>query len=151
MGLELVCELKPGDRLLRQEERKAEKNCPLKKVSSRATGFSKSLRLSAAAEYSRVFDSASRSKDNSFVVLARANSKRIARLGLAVSKKHLRLAVQRNRVKRLIRESFREHQSALAGIDIVVLTQKNTPLKSTGELRESINAHWGKIKECTKS
>jgi ribonuclease P protein component len=119
-------------------------------VSSRATGFSKSLRLNTAAEYSRVFDSASRSKDNSFIVLARANSKSVARLGLAVSKKHLRLAVQRNRVKRLIRESFREHQSALTGIDIIVLTQRNTLLKSTGELRESINAHWGKIKECTK-
>lgn len=43
-----------------------------------------------------------------------------ARLGVVVPKKGTRLAVRRNRVKRLVRESFRLHLSDLPSVDIVV-------------------------------
>ena len=41
-----------------------------------------------------------------------------------IGKKNVKLAVQRNRLKRLIRESFRHNQETLAGWDIVVIARK---------------------------
>ncbi len=47
------------------------------------------------------------------------------RLGLAVSKK-VGIAVQRNRIKRVVREFFRLHQDALfTGYDYVVIPKRN--------------------------
>jgi ribonuclease P protein component len=120
-------------------------------VSCQATAFPKSLRLTEASDYQKVFDSAYRSVDSSFLVLARQNTLSIARLGLAISKKRLRFAVQRNRIKRFVRESFRLHQEELAGIDIVVLAQKKISKKNKTELKLSIENHWGKIRKCAKS
>ena len=46
-----------------------------------------------------------------------------ARLGLAISKKQVRRAVDRSRLKRLVREAFRLHQARLAGLDLVVMAR----------------------------
>ena len=47
------------------------------------------------------------------------------RLGLAVSKK-VGIAVQRNRIKRVVREFFRLHQDAIpTGADYVVVPKRN--------------------------
>jgi ribonuclease P protein component len=42
-------------------------------------------------------------------------------LGLGIAKKHHKLAVQRNRLKRIVREAFRTH--VLQGLDVVVLSK----------------------------
>ncbi len=46
-------------------------------------------------------------------------------MGLVVSKKNVRGAVARNRVKRLIRERFRNRREQLAGADLIILARKN--------------------------
>ena len=51
---------------------------------------------------------------------ARKNRMAGARLGLVVTKKGTPKAYRRNRVKRLIRESFRHEAPTLPGVDIVV-------------------------------
>lgn len=43
------------------------------------------------------------------------------RLGLAISKKSVKLSAHRNRLKRVIRETFRQNQHALSGVDLVVM------------------------------
>ena len=43
-----------------------------------------------------------------------------ARLGLTTSKRHVPLAVGRNRIKRLIREWFRTGQEQLGAVDLLV-------------------------------
>jgi ribonuclease P protein component len=43
-----------------------------------------------------------------------------ARLGMLVTRRHAAGAVQRNRIKRCIREAFRLEQESLAGIDLLV-------------------------------
>ena len=52
-------------------------------------------------------------------VLAAPNGLDYARLGMIVPKKVVTTAVARNRVKRLLRESFRLHQAEYAGLDVV--------------------------------
>ena len=43
-----------------------------------------------------------------------------ARLGMLVSRKHSALAVERNRIKRCIREAFRLEREALGALDLLV-------------------------------
>ncbi|MEM8814186.1 MAG: ribonuclease P protein component [Pseudomonadota bacterium] len=109
-----------------------------------ATGypFRKDQRLLDQAAYGRVFKKARRSRDKCFTVLARRNTEASARLGLAISKKHCRKASARNRIKRMVRESFRLHQAELEGLDVVVLNQPAAALASNRELLDSLDAHW---------
>lgn len=104
--------------------------------------FQKHNRLSAAAEFDYVFTGAARSRDKWFTVLYRTNNKNVARLGLAIGKKNCRRAAGRNRLKRIVRESFRQHQDSLAGLDIVVLNQLAASTASNGQLFDSLERHW---------
>lgn len=104
--------------------------------------FGKQSRLLDAGAYSRVFDKATRSRDNWFTVLCRRNDLEFARLGLAISKKNCRKAAARNRIKRLVRESFRGHQAMLAGLDIVVMNKRSTADATNAALFDSLSGHW---------
>jgi ribonuclease P protein component len=95
-----------------------------------------------AESYQRVFDKAHRSRDDLFTVLSRENRNKPARLGLAISKKNCRLAVQRNRLKRVIRESFRSHKDTLGGFDFVVMCQAAASRASNKKLFDSLAEHW---------
>jgi len=56
-------------------------------------------------------------------------------LGLVIAKRFLPLAVQRNRVKRLVREGFRRSRSELPAIDIIVrLARKPDGEVSAGDV-----------------
>ncbi|WP_221774916.1 ribonuclease P protein component, partial [Citrobacter braakii] len=57
------------------------------------------------------------------LILARENGLDHPRLGLVIGKKSVKLAVQRNRLKRLMRDSFRLNQKMLAGLDIVIVAR----------------------------
>ena len=86
--------------------------------------FRKSSRLLNASDYKAVFDDAQlKASNRSVLFLARPNGMSYSRLGLVIAKKNVRLAVQRNRIKRLLRESFRAHNGS-QGIDIVVLARR---------------------------
>jgi ribonuclease P protein component len=64
------------------------------------------------------------------------------RLGLAIAKKHLKLASHRNRLKRIVRESFRHKQSDFAGVDIVVLSRPDVVKKDPIQIRSALERHW---------
>ncbi|MDH2917921.1 MAG: ribonuclease P protein component [Sideroxydans sp.] len=51
------------------------------------------------------------------------NSLAYARIGVAVSKKHFKLAVARNANKRLVREAFRNHPLSRRSFDLVVMAK----------------------------
>ena len=109
---------------------------------SSSNRFSKDNRLLDAAAYGRVFDAPSRSRDQFFTVLCRRNDGDQGRLGLAVSRKHCRRAVARNRIKRIARESFRQQQDLMAGLDVVVINQPAAANASNNELFASLEKHW---------
>jgi ribonuclease P protein component len=115
--------------------------------------FQKKNRLLDAAAYSRVFKKATRSRDKFFTVLCSDNKNEIARLGLAISKKQCKKASTRNRIKRVIRESFRRKQVELSGLDVVVINQPAAALARNSEMNESLEHHFRRcstIKQKTK-
>ncbi len=77
-----------------------------------------------------------------FTILSQENRRKGARLGLAISRKNCRLAVQRNRLKRVVRESFRSHKETLGGLDFVVMCQAAACRASNKELFASLAEHW---------
>ena len=81
---------------------------------------------------------------NIFFVL---NGKKNARLGIIASKRILPGAVQRNRIKRLIREAFRQHSIKTQQMDLVVMLRDADTKTSLGG---DLNALFTQIeKTCT--
>jgi len=112
--------------------------------------FRKENRLLNAAAFGRVFKKANRSRDKWFTVLCRSNEGELARLGLAISKKSARQATGRNRIKRIVRESFRQHQEQLAGLDIVVMNQPAADTGSNRQLFDSLTGHWNRCESAAR-
>jgi ribonuclease P protein component len=105
-------------------------------------------RLSGKAAFSRVFEQASVSSDASFRILGRLSDMSGSRLGMAVSRQVDKRAVQRNRLKRVIRESFRKHYLATqtrAPLDLVVLPRKLAVALDNKTLFEHLSRHWRRI------
>lgn len=67
------------------------------------------------------------------------------RLGVIVSKKNVRRAVGRNRFKRIVRESFRLNQTAMAGLDVVVLARGPVNKIESKALLELLEKLWAKL------
>ena len=109
--------------------------------------FRRSDRLLRAAEYRDVFKQPIRSADKFFTVLASYNGIEKPRLGLAISKKSTPKAVDRNRLKRIARESFRQHNVGSAPLDFVVLAIPGTFKADNATLFRSLSAQWKTINE----
>ncbi|MCJ7555631.1 MAG: ribonuclease P protein component [Gammaproteobacteria bacterium] len=102
-------------------------------------------RLTRPTEFSRVFRGSARSSDALFTVLARGNTFGEARLGMAISRKASGNAVERNRIKRVIRESFRMTRIGLPGVDLVVMSRTGARAADNCRLRQSLEEHWRRI------
>ena len=111
-----------------------------------STKFSKRQRLLKADDFQAIFsDPQFRASHKYLLVLAKPHcgkEKEFARLGLVIAKKHIQLAVARNRVKRLIRESFRLQQHHLRGIDAIVLARRGVDQQSNQVIFNTINKQW---------
>jgi ribonuclease P protein component len=105
----------------------------------------KCARLLKAAEFNYVFDKAVRSGDSNFTILARSGDAGCPRLGLAISKKRARLAVTRNRLKRITRESFRLNQHLIADADYIVLAGPEAGSATHTQLFQSLQIHWQRL------
>jgi len=93
-------------------------------------------------DFSRVFRQAKRTSGGGLTILTIENSVGHPRLGLAIAKKHLKLASQRNRLKRIIRTSFRQHQSTFANLDIVVLSRLDVKKRNSTQIWEALERQW---------
>ncbi|WP_166268637.1 ribonuclease P protein component [Marinobacter caseinilyticus] len=107
--------------------------------------FPRSSRLLTPRDYSEVFGNVQiRVPHKHFLILAAPNTLGHARVGLVFSKKNLKHAVQRNRVKRLVRETFR-HRTDLPAIDIVVLGRQGLASVENDALHRMLNDLWERL------
>ena len=109
--------------------------------------FRKTSRLLKPAEFKQVFDNTGfRGSTPCLLVLATPNNEQQPRLGFVLAKKQLKLAVDRNRVKRIIRESFRQNQHELADHDFVVLARTGILKLDNQQIRAMIDNLWFRMK-----
>lgn len=75
-----------------------------------------------------MFRSGVRARSDRFIGQVKLNTLGFPRLGLAVAKKSCRAASDRNRIKRVIREYFRENKACLESRDFIILV---TPIAAS--------------------
>ena len=107
--------------------------------------YPRHLRLTKPGEYAAVFNQGKRGGDQQFNIICRPNGMPYPRLGMVIARKFLRRAVDRNRIKRQIRESFRNNKQALPAIDIVVQLREDIRNVSNHLLRLRLSQAWEQV------
>ena len=98
-----------------------------------------------ASDFKEVFDSNKlKVANSSLLILAKPSSSGHSRLGLVIAKKNIPTAVQRNRVKRVARETFR-HQDFTVPMDIVFLARSRANQLSNNQLTELLIKAWADL------
>ena len=104
------------------------------------SGFPKLSRLLNAKAFGPVFKNPDCRVSNRHMLMLSLNSSLpSSRLGIVVAKKNIPTAVHRNRIKRILRESFRIRKTDFGTIDIVVLARKGLGSLENQEVRTQIN------------
>lgn len=109
-------------------------------------GFSRNHRLVTKAEFKSIFDKSKKISQKYLLALYKPNQTTHARLGLVIGKRTVNSAVKRNRIKRIIRESFRHQRESLKGVDIIIIARQQCDKLSNQKLREGIDQLWEKLK-----
>ena len=104
-------------------------------------------RLRRKSDFEAAYARGRRFGNGFFAVTAMPNDIGGPRLGLAVSVKNAGGSVERNRIRRTIRESFRLHQHELPPVDLVVSARARARDAAGIELRASLLALWQKVIE----
>jgi len=108
--------------------------------------FCKDSRLLNAGDYRRVFDDVKcKAGHRHLLLLATPNDRPGHRLGLVIAKKHVRLAVQRNRIKRIAREVFRHLPPSQPALDVILLARPGMDKLDNAQLSSILRQQWQKL------
>ncbi len=105
------------------------------------------MRMSQPRDIQRVFQDSVKISNAYVTIRARRRAIKTPRLALAIAKKHVSSAVKRNRIKRVVRESFRRNAALLAGLDVVVISLPALAGTDNESLRQALDAEWPNLLE----
>jgi ribonuclease P protein component len=108
--------------------------------------FPPARRVRKPAEFKRVYATGRRMGNEFFTVNLQPNELGAPRLGMSVAVRTMGNAVRRNRVRRMIRESFRLNQAILPSLDIVIGVRAGARAVEPALLRASLERLWQKLK-----
>ncbi|MGH8258176.1 MAG: ribonuclease P protein component [Steroidobacteraceae bacterium] len=108
-------------------------------------GFPPGRRLRRKVDFDAAYATGRRFGDAFFGVVARANGGDGPRLGLAVATRIAGSSVARNRIRRVIRETFRVRQHRLPAVDVVVSARARAHGAGNAELRASLDTLWSRL------
>lgn len=101
-------------------------------------GLAKIERLTKQKDFNQVFTRGKSLKNALMTIRILPNTLNYSRLGIIVSKRRVRKATDRNRLKRLIREAFRQNKNTLPkGLDILINLNKTSGIQGD-QIRQSI-------------
>ncbi len=107
--------------------------------------FPKTRRLIKKEDFNRVFNQAQKLVYGNITLLYKPNTLPFARLGFAISKRFVNQAVLRNKIRRILKESFRQ-QTYLPAYDIVVLMNQTCDKQKITYIHQNIEKLWRKLK-----
>ncbi len=107
--------------------------------------FPRSVRLLKPEEFDATFQLGRRERGRFFMAVVHANGLQSARIGFAVGKKHLPAAHDRNLVKRLGREAFRQARERLPSVDIVIAPGREVSRGDRRSLRADLDALFARL------
>lgn len=105
----------------------------------------RSARLVRPGDFSALRQSGRRLATKYFHCEYRLNETRSARLGMAVSRRVSKLAVERNRIRRQIRETFRLQRACLPACDVLIIARSIAAGADSKVLRAELIALWQKL------
>ena len=108
-------------------------------------GLPREARIRRAGDFAAMRNASGRFGGRFFSVRYRENGLEHARLGLAISKRVSKRAVERNRIKRLVRESFRRFRAQLPAVDLLVMARDHAAGLPGPELLADIDQLWKKL------
>ena len=114
-------------------------------MSKGVNGFPRCYRLITKSSYQQVFSKPKRVSTPELLFLFSSNNQTESRLGLAIAKKQIPRAVDRNRVKRLVRESFRHQRQEIISQDIVVMARKSLLNMDNTQVRSQLDKLWRQV------
>lgn len=113
--------------------------------------FSSALKIRTPKDFNKVFGgqgnagTTKKLKTAYFILLYQPNHLTNPRLGLIISKKNIPLAARRNRVKRLLRESFRLNRHKLPNLDLVFIVYPTAAKITNKVFIDELEAVLGKL------
>ena len=111
-----------------------------------ANSFPSNKRLLNASDFKQVFDGVDvRAAHKHLLFLARYNGLPNHRLGLVIAKKHVKLAVQRNRIKRVSRDFFRHCPEEERNLDVIILARQGVGQLDNSKLSSILLQQWQKL------
>lgn len=118
----------------------------------KSEGFHREDRLLKPDQFKRVFSKpAYKAGDNALLCLVIKNGLEKNRLGLAISKKSVKRAVGRNRIKRQIREFFRKNRDSIEGYDVVFVSRHGIAELDNNAITDRLGKLWSKLEsKCAK-
>lgn len=111
----------------------------------RGYAFTKKERLLVRADFDRVFKEGVAVRSQYVTLFARISSLSSSRLGIIVTKKNVPNAVDRNRIKRVIREHFRCHRQHSPWWEMVAIAHKGSGQLPSRALRDVLEQTWTKL------
>ena len=107
--------------------------------------FPTSFRLLRPSQYRALFKGGKRINSKGLTLIVKPNELQTPRLGMTIPKRLVKRAVDRNAIKRRIRESFRLYQHKLDAVDVVVMANSGISKLTNLQVSELINPLWQKV------
>lgn len=107
--------------------------------------FTKSNRLSQSSDFKKIFTYGKKIRAKFVTIYIHANQNEQARLGVVIAKRSLQLASKRNKIKRVARESFRQHKNLLQGLDIILVFNSSIKTFEPKFVKIYLDEQWKKL------
>ena len=112
--------------------------------------FSSKLKLNNKTLLDHVFTHGKKMSTARFAIFFCSNNLNFSRVGVIISRKNAKKAVDRNKFKRIVREAFRINQHRFSSCDLVVLAYREAGRLTKKELRECLEKQWIKLPTFSK-